>query len=94
MEKERNRNLMLYEFKCGHSAAAATRNICRIEGAGTVKEPTCRQWFVKFLNREEGFKNKNCSKQAYKELGLYDSHCKKYKPISPILKAQIPYHIL
>jgi hypothetical protein len=27
MEKERNRNLMLYEFKCGHSAAAATRNI-------------------------------------------------------------------
>jgi hypothetical protein len=26
MEKERNRNLMLYEFKCGHSAAAATRN--------------------------------------------------------------------
>jgi hypothetical protein len=36
MEKERNCNLMLYEFKCGHSAAAATRNICRIEGAGTV----------------------------------------------------------
>jgi hypothetical protein len=32
MEKERNRNLMLYEFKCGHSAAAATRNICRFEG--------------------------------------------------------------
>jgi hypothetical protein len=27
MEKEQNRNLMLYEFKCGHSAAAATRNI-------------------------------------------------------------------
>jgi hypothetical protein len=23
MEKEQNRNLMLYEFKCGHSAAAA-----------------------------------------------------------------------
>jgi hypothetical protein len=36
MEKERNRNLMLREFKCGHSAAAATRNICRIEGAGKV----------------------------------------------------------
>jgi hypothetical protein len=66
VEKEQNRNLMLYEFKCGHSAAAATRNICRIEGAGTVKESTCRRWFVKFLNREEGLKNKNCSKQAYK----------------------------
>jgi hypothetical protein len=48
------------------NAAAATRNICRIEGAGTVKESTCRRWFVKFLNREEGLKNKNCSKQAYK----------------------------
>jgi hypothetical protein len=38
MEKERNRNLLLYEFKCGHSAAATTRNICRLEDAGTVKE--------------------------------------------------------
>jgi transposase len=61
MEKERNRNLMLYEFKCGHSAAAATRNICRIEGAGTVKESTCRRWFVKFLKGEEGLKDKNRS---------------------------------
>jgi hypothetical protein len=50
---------MLYEFKCGHSAAAATRNICRIEGAGTVKESTCRRLFVKFLNGEEGLKDKN-----------------------------------
>jgi hypothetical protein len=41
MEKERNRNLMLYEFKCGHSAAEATTNICRIEGAGSVKQYTC-----------------------------------------------------
>jgi hypothetical protein len=31
MEKERNRDLMLYELKCGHSAAAATRNIWKIE---------------------------------------------------------------
>jgi hypothetical protein len=44
---------MLYEFKYGHSAAAATRNICRIEGARTVKESTCRRWFAKFLNGEE-----------------------------------------
>jgi transposase len=61
MEKERNRNLMLYEFKCGHSATAATRNKCRIEGAGTVKESTCRRWFAKFLNGEEGLKDKNRS---------------------------------
>jgi histone-lysine N-methyltransferase SETMAR len=61
MEKERNRNLMLYEFKCGHSAAAATRNICRIEGAGTVKESTCRRWFAKFRTGEEGLRDKNRS---------------------------------
>jgi transposase len=61
MEKERNRNLMLYEFKCGHSAAAATRNICRIEGARTVKESTCRRWFAKFLNGEEGLKDESRS---------------------------------
>jgi hypothetical protein len=56
MEKERNRNLMLYEFKCGHSAAAALRNMCR-----TVKESTCRPWFAKFLNGEEGFKDQHRS---------------------------------
>jgi hypothetical protein len=59
MEKERNRNLMLrvYEFKCGHSAAAAIRNtrICGIEDAETIKESTCRRWFAKFLNGEESF---------------------------------------
>jgi hypothetical protein len=52
---------MLYEFKCGHSAAAATRNICRIEGAGTIKESICRRWLGKFLNGEEGLKDKNRS---------------------------------
>jgi hypothetical protein len=35
--------------------------LCRIEGAGTVKESTCRRWFAKFLNGEEGLKDKNRS---------------------------------
>jgi hypothetical protein len=52
---------MLYEFKCGHSAAAATRNICRIKGAGTVKESTCPRWFAKFVSGEEGRKDRNRS---------------------------------
>jgi hypothetical protein len=34
--------------------------VCRIEGAGTVKESTCRRWFAKFLNGE-GLKDKNRS---------------------------------
>jgi hypothetical protein len=54
---------MLFEFKCGQmwTAVAATRNICRIEAVGTVKESTCRRWFAKFLNGEEGLKDKNRS---------------------------------
>jgi hypothetical protein len=32
--------------------------ICRIEGARTVKESTCRRCFAKFLNGEEGLKDK------------------------------------
>jgi hypothetical protein len=35
--------------------------ICRIEGAGTVKESTCGRWFAKFLNGEEGLTDKNRS---------------------------------
>jgi hypothetical protein len=35
------------------------QEICRIEGARTVKESTCRRWFAKFLNGEEGLKDKN-----------------------------------
>jgi hypothetical protein len=77
MEKERNRNLMLYEFKCRHSVAAVTRNICRIESAGTIKESTCRQWFAKFPNGEEGVKDKNRSgrkspSSMVKELSFWD----------------------
>jgi hypothetical protein len=76
MEKERNRNLMLYEFtrKCRHSVAAVTRNICRIESAGAVKESTCRQWFAKFPNEEED-KNRSGRKSPssmVKELSFWD----------------------
>jgi hypothetical protein len=73
MEKERNPNLMLYEFKCGHSAAAATRNICRIEAAGTVKESTCRRWFAKLLNGEEDMnRSGRKSPSSIVELSFWD----------------------
>jgi hypothetical protein len=79
MEKERNRNLMLYEFKCRHSVAAVPRNICRIESAGTVKESTCRRWFAKFPNGEDGLKDMNRSRRKspssmVKELSFWDIH--------------------
>jgi hypothetical protein len=72
MEKERNRNLMLREFKCGHSAAAATRNICRIQGAGKVKESTYRRWFAKFLNGEEGRSGRKSPSSIVVELSFWD----------------------
>jgi hypothetical protein len=72
MEKERNRNLMLCEFKCGHSAAATTRNICRIEGAGKVKESTYRRWFAKFLNGEEVSSGRKSPSSIVVELSFWD----------------------
>jgi hypothetical protein len=35
--------------------------ICRIEAARTVKESICRRWFAKYLNGEEGLKDKSRS---------------------------------
>jgi hypothetical protein len=82
MEKERNRNLMLrvYEFKCGHSAAAAIRNtrICRIEDVGTIKESTCRRWFAKFLKNRSGRKSRS---SIVVELSFWDKDGWKLLPI-------------
>ena len=48
MEKSQERILFLYEFKLGHKAAEATRNINSAFGADTVSERTTRRWFEKF----------------------------------------------
>ena len=47
-KNSRIRELMLYEFKQGKSAAAATRKICEVEGLDVVSERTCQVWFKKF----------------------------------------------
>jgi hypothetical protein len=62
MEKEQNRNLMIYELN-GDIQRQQPQEIyvCRIEGAGTIKDSTCRRWFAKFLNEKEGLKDKNRS---------------------------------
>jgi len=54
------RTIILYEFKLGHNAAEATRNINNAMGKGSVTESTMRRWFGKFrigdfsLEDEEG----------------------------------------
>ena len=50
---------MLYEFKLGHNAAEATKNICCVKGEGTVDYNTVTRWFKKFC-----LGCKNCNDQA------------------------------
>ena len=50
MDKFQNRTVMLHEFKLGHSAAQATRNINQAWGPGSAAERTVRRWFQKFAS--------------------------------------------
>lgn len=49
--------LFLYEFKLGHSAAKASRNIKSVFGEGCVSERTIRWWFEKFRSGDLSLKN-------------------------------------
>ncbi|XP_040489017.1 uncharacterized protein LOC103673817 [Ursus maritimus] len=51
------RILFLYEFKLGHSAATASRNINSVFGKGSVSERTIRWWFEKFRSGDLSLKN-------------------------------------
>lgn len=51
------RILFLYEFKLGHSAATASRNIISVFGEGSVSERTIRWWFEKFRSGDLSLKN-------------------------------------
>ncbi|XP_027982707.2 uncharacterized protein LOC114226711 [Eptesicus fuscus] len=51
------RILFLYEFKLGHSAATASRNIISVFGEGSVNERTIRWWFEKFRSGDLSLKN-------------------------------------
>ena len=50
------RILFLYEFKLGHSAATASRNINSVFGKGSVSERTIRWWFEKFRSGDLSLK--------------------------------------
>lgn len=51
------RILFLYEFKLGHTAATASRNIISVFGEGSVSERTIRWWFEKFRSGDLSLKN-------------------------------------
>lgn len=46
------RTLLLYEYRLGHDAAAAQRNICHTMGESSVSYNTAKSWFNKFKNND------------------------------------------
>eukprot|EP01133_Synstelium_polycarpum_P030461 gene30461-37793_t len=57
MQKRDFRAIFLYEYKLGHNAAEAARNINRAFGVGTASERTIRFWFEKFRSGNESLEN-------------------------------------
>nr|pir hypothetical protein H12I19.6 - Caenorhabditis elegans [Caenorhabditis elegans] len=50
LERRDVRLLLLYEFRLGHSAMEAERNICGAMGEGALSYNTTKSWFQKFKN--------------------------------------------
>ena len=48
--REKIRSLIFYEFKQGHNATEASRNICETLGSKSVNERTWRRWYEKFCS--------------------------------------------
>ena len=46
--KKRIRELILYEYRLGHTAMEATNNICLAEGEHAVSKATVFEWYKKF----------------------------------------------
>ena len=53
MDKHDFRVIMLHEFKLGHCATEATRNINSAWGMETAAERTVRRWFQKFASGDQ-----------------------------------------
>ena len=60
-KRVKNRNLIFHEFKLGHTAAEAARNICAMQGRHFTTERTCRNWFAKFRSGNTHRKDKKRS---------------------------------
>ena len=55
--KKRNYEHFLYEFKLGHKASEAARNINGALGDGTTNERMLQRWFKKFQEGDETLKD-------------------------------------
>ncbi|CAK9826443.1 Histone-lysine N-methyltransferase SETMAR [Anthophora retusa] len=59
MDIKQVRVIFLYEYKLGHKAAAATRNINSAFGEDTVNERTVQRWFKKFRSGDESLEDED-----------------------------------
>lgn len=57
MEKNRLRELLLYEFRKGSTTTQAHHNICQTEGEGAISYSTVKKWFKQFKEGNEGLKD-------------------------------------
>ncbi|XP_035720907.1 histone-lysine N-methyltransferase SETMAR-like [Vespa mandarinia] len=57
MDRKKIRIIFLYEYKLGHKASEATRNINNAFGENTVNERTVHRWFKKFRNGDESLED-------------------------------------
>ena len=68
MQSEKNhvRHCLLYEFRLGHTAADAYRNLRSVLGEDGPCERTCRHWFEKLNQNGQEFRNEIDVKFAIK----------------------------
>ena len=68
MQSEKNhvRHCLLYEFRLGHTAADAHRNLRSVLGEDGLCERTCRYWFEKLNQNGQEFRNEAEVKSAIK----------------------------
>ncbi len=51
------RHCLLYEYKLGHNASEAARNICRGKGKGAVSTAAACRWFKIFRNKDDSLED-------------------------------------
>ena len=68
MQSKKNhvRHCLLYEFRLGHTAADAYRNLRSVLGEGGPCERICRYWFEKLNYNGQEFRNQAEVKYAIK----------------------------
>ena len=60
-DKVHIRHVLLHEFRLGHSAAEAHRNLCQAEGEEVMSVQTCLNWYKRFQSGDFSLEDKEKS---------------------------------